>query len=318
MKNLVISLLFTVVAVIQGYGQAEVYVDYNLVKHSSNQIILEVLVWDATPSTPTRLFAMTTALNTSKGIVTDRTPLWIESNAFARLYNPSVSITDKCIKLAPNGQIRATQIPAGNAAQSILLSSKPTHYATIIINSVNPINFPLTLTANGNPGSGIASLQATKYDEENNGEWSGVSTITYNAGQIVWKERSLTIERPMLVGIIDNNTYVEGGINKVLRPEKANSFVAFPYKNSDYSDIIINFYPNPTTHTINVDLSGMDLESGDINLTVYDNSARQVLSKKIIGNGIELIDVSNLPAGTYNVLVQQGDIRFQKSIIKIN
>lgn len=84
------------------------------------------------------------------------------------------------------------------------------------------------------------------------------------------------------------------------------------------SDLGVSIYPNPTAELINVDLSGLDTEAGDINLSLYDNSARQVLSKKIIGNGIELIDVSNLPTGTYNVFVQQGDIRYQKSVIKID
>jgi len=84
------------------------------------------------------------------------------------------------------------------------------------------------------------------------------------------------------------------------------------------SDWAVSIYPNPTADLINVDLTGLDLGAGDINLSVYDNVARQVISKKIIGNGIELIDVTQLPAGSYNVTVNQGNINHRQTIIKID
>jgi len=42
------------------------------------------------------------------------------------------------------------------------------------------------------------------------------------------------------------------------------------------------------------------------------------MAKKIIGNGIELLDVSHLPAATYQVAVEQGNIHHRQTIIKID
>lgn len=84
------------------------------------------------------------------------------------------------------------------------------------------------------------------------------------------------------------------------------------------AEVDIQIYPNPTSDLINVDLSGFDLEAGDIHLGVYDNSGRKLMAKKIIGNGIELLDVSHLPAATYQVAVEQGNIHHRQTIIKID
>ncbi len=81
---------------------------------------------------------------------------------------------------------------------------------------------------------------------------------------------------------------------------------------------VVTIYPNPTVEHINVDLSGMDLDAGKVDLFVYDMTGRQVIKKSIIGNGIELIDVSLLPASTYNVVVKQGETAYQQRVIKID
>ncbi len=80
----------------------------------------------------------------------------------------------------------------------------------------------------------------------------------------------------------------------------------------------VTIYPNPSTDRINVDLSGMDLDNGEIVLSVFDMKGQQMIRKNIIGNGLELIDVNQLPAATYNVVVQQKDKVFQQRIIKID
>lgn len=84
------------------------------------------------------------------------------------------------------------------------------------------------------------------------------------------------------------------------------------------SEGVVTIYPNPTVEHINVDLSGMDLDAGAVDLFVYDMSGRQMIKKSIIGNGIELIDVSLLPASTYNVVVKQGETAYQQRVIKID
>jgi Secretion system C-terminal sorting domain len=84
------------------------------------------------------------------------------------------------------------------------------------------------------------------------------------------------------------------------------------------SEGVVSIYPNPTVEHINVDLSGMDLEAGNVDLFVYDMTGRQMIKKSIIGNGIELIDVTLLPASTYNVVVKQGATTYQQRVIKID
>jgi len=81
---------------------------------------------------------------------------------------------------------------------------------------------------------------------------------------------------------------------------------------------VVSIYPNPTVEHINVDLSGMDLDAGKVDLMVYDMTGKQMIRKSIIGNGIELIDVSFLPASTYNVVVKQGETVYQQRVIKID
>lgn len=81
---------------------------------------------------------------------------------------------------------------------------------------------------------------------------------------------------------------------------------------------LVTIYPNPTAQHINVDLSGIDLDGGNVELSVIDMNGRRMIQKNIIGNGIELIDVYQLPAATYNVVVKQGNSLYKQSIIKID
>lgn len=84
------------------------------------------------------------------------------------------------------------------------------------------------------------------------------------------------------------------------------------------TDKIISLYPNPAVQMVNLDLSGMDLETGAIYLRVTDMQGRNMIDKTILGNGIEPIEVTQLPAGTYNVAVSQGTTLHQKQFIKID
>jgi hypothetical protein len=84
------------------------------------------------------------------------------------------------------------------------------------------------------------------------------------------------------------------------------------------TESFLTIYPNPTTEIINIDLSGINMEDGEVMLSVYDANGRNMINKNVIGNGIELIEMNQYPAGTYNVVVIQGDNIQQKKIIKID
>ena len=80
---------------------------------------------------------------------------------------------------------------------------------------------------------------------------------------------------------------------------------------------IISIYPNPTNDRINFDLSGVDLDAGNIDLSVFDMTGRLLINKNITGNGIELIETQNLPTNIFNVVIRQGENIYQSRVIKI-
>ncbi|KXK40062.1 MAG: T9SS type A sorting domain-containing protein [Saprospiraceae bacterium] len=80
----------------------------------------------------------------------------------------------------------------------------------------------------------------------------------------------------------------------------------------------ISLYPNPAAHMINVDVSALDSDAGVIRLNVFDMSGQMVLSKEVIGTGIELVDVTHFANGTYQVILTQGDKTYKERFIKID
>jgi hypothetical protein len=80
----------------------------------------------------------------------------------------------------------------------------------------------------------------------------------------------------------------------------------------------ISIYPNPTTEIVNIDLSEVVMEDGDVYVSVYDMSGRLVMTKQIIGSGIELIKVDQLPSDAYNFIIRQGEQIHQQRVIKID
>lgn len=96
----------------------------------------------------------------------------------------------------------------------------------------------------------------------------------------------------------------------------------------EYSDIrgvnftsnnngVISVYPNPTLDRINIDLTDVDMQVGDVKVGMYDQSGREVMTKNVIGSGIELIDATNLTSATYHIIVTQGsDLIYQTTVIK--
>jgi hypothetical protein len=79
----------------------------------------------------------------------------------------------------------------------------------------------------------------------------------------------------------------------------------------------VNIFPNPTLDRINVDLSGLDPESGNSEISMFDMTGQLILRKKVAGNGIELIDTQNLSPNTYNVVIRQGKRIYQQRVIKL-
>ncbi len=79
----------------------------------------------------------------------------------------------------------------------------------------------------------------------------------------------------------------------------------------------VSMYPNPTSQFLNLDISkGSSEEKGE--LQVFDALGKLILSKKVIGSGIETIDMGRMSNGVYHVVLTQGDQVFKEKIIKID
>lgn len=83
-------------------------------------------------------------------------------------------------------------------------------------------------------------------------------------------------------------------------------------------DGVIKVYPNPAVSYVNLDLSGWEMTDGHAQLSIFDNSGRQMMAKDIIGNGLELLEVSQWPAGTYQILISQGQKRNHFRFVKVD
>ena len=79
----------------------------------------------------------------------------------------------------------------------------------------------------------------------------------------------------------------------------------------------IALFPNPASHLAQLDVSGLDVSDGDIHLRVTDMSGKVVLTKDILGTGVEPINVSGWISGNYNFTVTQGEKLYNKRFIKV-
>ena len=77
-------------------------------------------------------------------------------------------------------------------------------------------------------------------------------------------------------------------------------------------------HPNPTNDIISFDLTIFDKTDGPIEITVYDMNGQKVLNRIATDTGSESVDLSKLPANTYNIVVKQGDLIYYKKVIKVD
>lgn len=76
-------------------------------------------------------------------------------------------------------------------------------------------------------------------------------------------------------------------------------------------------YPNPSMQYFNIDMTNIDTQFGDLKMCVYDMMGKLIIEKKILGGGIELLDMNNYPTGLYQVKITQGTKQYQSRISKI-
>jgi hypothetical protein len=80
----------------------------------------------------------------------------------------------------------------------------------------------------------------------------------------------------------------------------------------------VRMYPNPTTSLLNMDINVSSFAEEKGELQVFDALGKLILSKKVIGNGIETIDMGRMTNGVYHVVLTQGEQVFKEKIVKID
>lgn len=89
------------------------------------------------------------------------------------------------------------------------------------------------------------------------------------------------------------------------------------FDNSD--KVEITYSPNPTANKVFVNMSTpVAGEAQDVNAVIYDINGKQIMTRSISTNGITEIDLSHLPAASYNFNVEYAGKVFTKTIIKSN
>jgi hypothetical protein len=168
-------------------------------------------------------------------------------------------------------------------------------------------------------------------------DWTSSSEINSSHFEI---ERSLDVENFEFVGSVQaaGNSSVElkyEFIDKKIPSLRSRSNVYYRLKMFDldgtfkYSDIRgVNFsndqmsgvamYPNPTSQWVNLDINASEFAEESGNVQIFDSVGKLVFTKKVIGKGIETVDMGSWNNGVYHVILTQGDKMFREKIVKID
>ncbi|MBK6565790.1 MAG: T9SS type A sorting domain-containing protein [Saprospiraceae bacterium] len=80
----------------------------------------------------------------------------------------------------------------------------------------------------------------------------------------------------------------------------------------------VSMYPNPTSQYLNLDINKDYFTEENGELQVFDALGKLILSKKVIGSGIETIDMGRMTNGVYHVIFMHDDQIFSEKIVKID
>ncbi len=80
----------------------------------------------------------------------------------------------------------------------------------------------------------------------------------------------------------------------------------------------VTMYPNPTSQFLNLDINEVSFAEENGELQIFDALGKLVLTKKVIGSGIETIDMGRMTNGVYHVVLTQGEQMFREKIVKID
>lgn len=151
-----------------------------------------------------------------------------------------------------------------------------------------------------------------------NGEITAINIKRYSyrpefSSLVIFNEKNITTNE------LDNGICSEKVVEYFYRNYRSDNI---EHRSSvDVQDFEVKVYPNPTASTISVDLSSHSVNSTvpSIELSLFDQQGiqqRRISHSKYRESNL-LIDMENLPAGPYTLILQIGDKVINKQIIKI-
>jgi hypothetical protein len=187
----------------------------------------------------------------------------------------------------------------------------------------------------------IAYFDADRYRDQNASDVRWTSVSEKNASHFEL-ERSTDGKNFEFIA----NIKAEGGLDKVKEYQFIDDKLVFSRSTvnifyyrlkmvdldgkSDYSEvrsvrfdntdkIDISYSPNPTANKVFVNMSTPVVdEVQNVTAVIFDLTGKQIMTRSISTNGITEIDLSHLPAASYNFNVEYAGKVFTKTIIKTN
>lgn len=80
----------------------------------------------------------------------------------------------------------------------------------------------------------------------------------------------------------------------------------------------VSMYPNPTSQWVNLDINATEFVEESGKVQIFDSVGKLVFTKRVIGKGIETVDMGSWNNGVYHVILTQGDKMFREKIVKID
>lgn len=220
--------------------------------------------------------------------------------------NPSATITN-CSRIF-NGQNFNELIPSGNP-ENLLESTLPTNLLDFSVGFFNKNSSLLTWSTSSEINSDYFNIERSpdgnKWETIGKVDAAGNSNRQNNYKFLdenlkLDREENIFYYRLKMVDI--DGIYKYSEIRNILFTNDKNKIIAFP---------------NPTKEVLNLDLSGMELSRGDISIIIFDEAGRNVLLRKNVNNSLHTIELKDLPAGNYNVVVKQNEDIYLNKIVKI-
>ncbi|MCZ2101825.1 MAG: T9SS type A sorting domain-containing protein [Chitinophagales bacterium] len=152
---------------------------------------------------------------------------------------------------------------------------------------------------------------------QNGKEWTEVGTVAAAGNSLGLKSYEFYDYLPEVIKR-NSDPYLYYKLRMVdLDGKEVDSDIRVVHFNQSFSDGSFAIYPNPSLQYFNIDLSETDATYGDLTLKVFDMLGKQVVERKVLGGGIELLDMENHPAGLYEVRITQGYKYFHSRISKL-